>query len=196
MSSPSTSQSLLDRARDPSDAAAWRRITDLYTPLVRSWVRPYVDQPADADDVIQDVLAAVSKDLPRFEHSKAPGAFRSWLRVITVHRLKTFWQGRQHRPVAIGGEDFAAVFEQLEEPSSPLARAWDEEHDRHILKGLLESIRLEFHSSTWWAFEGTVLDGRPAAELAAELGLTLNAVLVAKSRVMKRLRQKAEGLVE
>ena len=73
---------------------------------------------------------------------------------------------------------------------------WDEEHDRHITRTLLASIRLEFQPATWRAFQRQVQDGRPAADVAAELGLSVNAVLIAKSRVLKKLREKAEGLVE
>ena len=192
MAAPHTSHSLLERARDPTDAASWRRLTDLYTPLIRRWARTYVAQAADADDVVQDVLAVLVRELPHFEHSDNPGAFRAWLRSITVNRLRAAWRSR--RPAA-GGEAVSEQLLQLEDPSSPLSRAWDEEHDRHVVTTLLDSIRLEFQPATWRAFEATVRDGRPAAEVAVELGLSVNAVLIAKSRVLKRLRQKSEGLV-
>jgi RNA polymerase sigma-70 factor (ECF subfamily) len=192
MAAPHTSHSLLERARDPTDAASWRKLTDLYTPLIRRWARAYVAQPADADDVVQDVLAVLVRELPHFEHGNNPGAFRAWLRSITVNRLRAIWHSR--RP-ATGGEAVAEQLLQLEDPSSPLSRAWDEEDDRHVLTTLLDAIRLEFQPATWRAFESTVRDGRPAAEVAAELGLSVNAVLIAKSRVLKRLRQKSEGLV-
>ncbi len=85
---------------------------------------------------------------------------------------------------------------QLADPNSALCRSWDEEHDRHVTKTLLASIRLEFQPATWRAFERQVQDGQTASEVAEELGLTVNAVLIAKSRVLKRLREKAAGLVD
>ena len=192
MSSPPTSQSLLQRARDPSDRASWRRLVDLYAPLVRAWVRPNVRQPADVDDVVQEVLAQLACELPGFAHNGRTGAFRVWLRAITVNRLRAHWRDRQP---ACGG-DVLERLGQLEDPSSALSRAWDAEHDRHVAETILESIRLEFHSATWRAFEAMVRDERPTDEVAAELGMTPNAVLIAKSRVLKRLRQKAEGLLD
>jgi RNA polymerase sigma-70 factor (ECF subfamily) len=192
MAAPHTSHSLLERARDPTDAASWRKLTDLYTPLIRRWARTYVAQPADADDVVQDVLAVLVRELPHFEHSNNPGAFRAWLRSITVNRLRVHW--RKCHPAA-GGNAITEQLLQLEDPSSSLSRAWDEEHDRHVLTTLLDAIRLEFQPATWRAFESTVRDGKPAAEAAAELGLSVNAVLIAKSRVLKRLREKSGGLV-
>src|SRR3954463_2086146 len=94
MAAPHTSHSLLERARDPAHAVSWRKLTDLYTPLIRRWARPYVAQPADLDDVVQDVLALLVRELPRFEHSQNPGAFRAWLRTLTVNRLRVIWRTR------------------------------------------------------------------------------------------------------
>jgi RNA polymerase sigma-70 factor (ECF subfamily) len=193
MSSPHTSHSLLERARDSADAASWRKLIDLYTPLIRRSVRPSVAQPADADDVVQDVLAALARELPRFAHSGRPGAFRAWLRALTVNRLREHWRTR--RP-AVGGDEILDRLNQLEDPASALSRAWDEEHDRHVTATLLDAIRLEFQPATWRAFEATVRDGRPTEQVAAELGTTVNAVLICKSRVLKRLRQKAGGLID
>ena len=195
MASPPTSRSLLERARDPRDVASWRRLNDLYAPLIRCWVRPYVAQPADADEVVQDVLTTLVREIARFEHNGRAGAFRAWLRNVAVNRLRAHWQTRQ----GVQGTGDSAVLEQLhqlEDPNSSLSLAWDEEHDRHVVTTLLETIRLEFQPASWRAFEMTVRDDRPAAEVADELGLSVNAVLIAKSRVLKRLRQKAEGLVE
>jgi RNA polymerase sigma-70 factor (ECF subfamily) len=92
--------------------------------------------------------------------------------------------------------DRSEVLAQLADPTSALSRGWDEEHDRHVTKTLLASIRLEFQPATWRAFEHQVRDGQAAPEVAMELGISVNAALIAKSRVLKRLREKAAGLVD
>jgi RNA polymerase sigma-70 factor (ECF subfamily) len=193
MASPPTSQSLLERARDSRDGDSWRRLTDLYLPLIRRWVRPNVAQMADADDVTQDVLQMLVRELPRFQRDSRPGAFRAWLKALTLNRIRAHWHVR--RPVS-GQQAIEDRLRNLEDPHSPLSKLWDDDHDRHVAETLLQSIRLEFQLTTWCAFEWTVRDGRPTAEVATELGLTENAVLIAKSRVIKRLRQKAAGLIE
>lgn len=132
-------------------------------------------------------------EIGRFEHNQNPGAFRAWLRGLTVNRLRVLWRTRQP---ATSGEAILEQLRQLEDPSSALSRSWDDEHDHHVATKLLEAIRLEFQPATWHAFEATVRDGRPTAEVAAELGISLNAVLIAKSRVIKRLREKAAGLID
>jgi RNA polymerase sigma-70 factor (ECF subfamily) len=190
-----TSKSLLTRVSNGSDQEAWRRLTELYQPLIGRWVRPHVAQRADAEDVLQEVLTALVRELPRFDHNQRPGAFRAWLRTITVFRLRRYWEKRDGRTAA-GSPEHREALDQLADPASELSCRWDEEHDRHITRTLLTSIRLEFQPATWRAFQRQVQDGCPAADVAEELGLSVNAVLIAKSRVLKRLREKAEGLVD
>jgi RNA polymerase sigma-70 factor, ECF subfamily len=196
VANPPTSKSLLAKARDCTDQAAWRRLTEIYEPLLERWVRPHVAQRADAEDLVQEVMTTLVRELPRFEHNQRPGAFRAWLRTITIHRLHAYWEKRDARTAAAGGPDQNEALAQLADPTSALSRAWDDEHDRHVTKILLESIRLEFQPATWRAFERQVQDGKAAAEVAAELGGSANAALIAKSRVLKRLREKAAGLVD
>jgi RNA polymerase sigma-70 factor (ECF subfamily) len=192
---PETSISLLDRLRDSPDAASWQRLVDLYTPLIQTWLRRQGLQPADADDLAQDVLAVVVRELSAFEHRR-PGAFRSWLRTITANRLRNFWRARQARPAATGDSDFVRILEQLEDPHSELSRVWDREHDQFIVRRAMELIEPEFTPSTWQAFRRLAVDGAAVDAVAAELGLTANAVLIAKSRVFSRLRQEIQGLVD
>jgi RNA polymerase sigma-70 factor (ECF subfamily) len=196
MSPSRTSRSLLARARDFGDGDAWKRLTELYVPLIRRWVRRYAPMSHDVDDLVQDVMATLARELATFRHNERIGAFRTWLRSVTVHRLRASWQAERARPRAVGGDESIRAIERLEDPNSLLSRTWDEEHDRHVAQILLESIRLEFQPATWHAFTAQVREGRTANDVAAELGLSANAALIAKSRVLKRLRQRAEGLLD
>ena len=191
-----TSHSLLDRLRSRPDGEAWQRLVGLYTPLLRGWLRRHGVQESDADDLVQEVLVVVVRDLPHFEHSRRPGAFRSWLRTTLAHRLRDFWRGRGYRPEATGGSDFLKQLAELEDPDSGLSRLWDQEHDRHVVRRLLEAIRPEFRPGTWEAFAGVMLEGDRPAEVAGRLGVSVNAVLLAKSRVLGRLRQVGRGLID
>jgi RNA polymerase sigma-70 factor (ECF subfamily) len=119
MTSPETSRSLLEKARDTSDAAAWRKLVDLYAPLLRAWVRPNVRQPADLEDVVQKVLTHLVREMPGFTHNGRAGSFRVWLRALTVNRLRVYWRGRAP---ACGG-DVLERLGQLEDPASLLSRA-------------------------------------------------------------------------
>jgi RNA polymerase sigma-70 factor (ECF subfamily) len=193
---PDTPVSLLDRLRLRPDDDSWKRLVDLYTPLLHGWLRRHALQPSDVDDLVQEILTAVVRDLPQFWHNERPGAFRRWLRTILVHRLRVFWHARRTRPLAAGDGDLGKLLDQLEDPDSGLSGLWDREHDWHVLHRLLEMIRPDFAPTTWQAFRRTVLDGSTADSVAAEVGLSVNAVCVAKSRVLQRLRHEARGLID
>jgi RNA polymerase sigma-70 factor (ECF subfamily) len=189
-----TSISLLERLRWQPDEESWRRLVDLYAPLIRRWLRRYGVSEHDAEDLSQEVMAVVVRELPGFIHNQRPGAFRHWLRGVTVHRLRALWRAGKTR--GTGDSDFAALLDQLEDPSSGLSRLWDQEHDQHVARRLMDLIRPQFEEKTWKAFRRVVLDGLKPAAVAQELGMSVNAVLLAKSRVLSRLRQEMRGLTD
>src|SRR5262245_46923041 len=144
VSSPGTSASLLDQARGRC-AGAWDRLVALYTPLLEVWLTAAGLQPADREDVIQRVLEILVRQLPDFEHSGRPGAFRAWLRGITVNLLREFWRSRPE-------PEAGSLLEQLSDPNAGLSRLWDEQHDRHVLHALMDLVRPEFSDVHWRAF--------------------------------------------
>ncbi len=190
-----TSVSLLERLAGAPTDDDWRRLLDLYQPLLRAWLARAGAPPADADDLIQEVLLVVFREVGGFERRRA-GAFRAWLRGILVHRLRNYFRARQYRPTATGDSDFLRRLDELESPLSSLSALWDREHDEHVAATLMRRVRGDFAAATWQAFQRHVLEGEPAVQVAAGLGISLNAVLLAKSRVLKRLRQELAGLVE
>lgn len=185
-----TPLSLLERLRSRPDDLAWRRLVDLYTPWVRSWLAQFGVAANDADDIVQEVLGTLVRELPEFEHSGRRGAFRTFVKNIASNRLHTFWRARRD------GRDHARELEQLADPHSAIWNHWDREHDRFIVRRLMELIEPEFAQSTWRSFRRVVLDGDKPALVAEELGLSVNAVLIAKSRVLRRLREESVELVD
>lgn len=188
--------SLLDRVTRLNQPADWSRLVELYTPLLRRWLHTQVPQQADIDDLVQDVLAVVVAKLPEFRHCGSEGAFRGWLRAIMAFRLKTFWRERLTTPVTASDGLFQRFLSDLEESDSELSKRWDEEHDRYIANRLLEQIRPEFTPSTWAAFHLYVINGVAPAVVAAELGISTNVVLISRSRILRRLREEANGLLD
>jgi len=185
--SPHTPRSLLERTRDPQNAPAWGRFTALDTPLLTAWFRAAGLQSADAEDLVQRTFQLLVRKLPAFKHYGRAGAFRAWLRQVGLNLLRDFRKSRA-LPGAEGLDDQAG--------DSGFHQNWDREHDLFVLNGLLEQARADFSARIWAAFCRTALEGRPAAAVAAELGMTANAVLLARSRVFGRLRRDARGLLD
>jgi RNA polymerase sigma-70 factor, ECF subfamily len=191
-----TPVSLLDRLKVAKpDAAEWRRLQDIYQPLIRAWLARVPALCDEAHDLTQEVFLVVIRELPRFERLRE-GSFRTWLRRVTVNRVRTFSRGRGRQP-ATGQADGAEGFlSQLEDPASNLAKEWDRQHDEHVFQKVLSCIESDVSPSTWEAFRRSAVEGQSTAQVAAALGISENAVLIAKFRVLKRLRAEAAGLVD
>lgn len=190
-----TSVSLLVRLSGRPSDDDWRRLHELYQPLLRAWMARMGVAGVDADDLTQEALLVVFREVAGFQR-RGPGAFRAWLRTILTNRVRSYFRDRKYRPTATGDSDFLRQLDDLESPDSALSALWDREHDEHVAAALLSRVQGDFAPATWQAFTRYVLEGQPVAQVARELDLSLNSVLLAKSRVLKRLRAELAGLVD
>ena len=183
-----TSATLLARVRHLGDAAAWGRFVEVYSPLLYGWARHMGLRHDDAVDLVQDVFAVLVQQLPEFDYD-GHQRFRGWLWTVTRRR----WSDRKRRatlPVDPGcdpGELQAAP------PAGP--DPVEADFRDHLLRHLVPSSRGHFQESTWRAFWKHVVDDRPAAEVAAEEGLSVASVYKAKLRVTARLRRDFADLI-
>lgn len=181
-----TSVSLLERLRQPGEQDAWSRFVRLYTPLLLHWARGVGLNQNDAADLVQDVLLLLMKKLPEFQYD--PGrSFRGWLRTLTINKLREIKRRRS----------LVDVVEFTDHPDSHPSDAFAEvEYREHLVRRALQLMQAEFEPTTWQACWEFVVSGRSAAEVASELGLSVAVVYSAKYRVLRRLRQELEGLLD
>jgi RNA polymerase sigma-70 factor (ECF subfamily) len=185
-----TPASLLERLRRPGDPDAWARFVALYTPLIYSWGRRAGLQEQDADDLVQDVLLALVRALPSFHYDRHK-SFRRWLRTITLNKWRDRCKQRGTQPLP-GGLDGLADVPSPEDRDA----VWDAEYRRHLVERALRIMQTDFQPATWKACWEYVACGRPAAEVAAEVGLSTGAVYAASCRVLDRLRQELADLLD
>jgi RNA polymerase sigma-70 factor (ECF subfamily) len=172
------------------DHAAWNRFVELYTPFLYAWSRRIGLPHEDAADLVQEILVVLLDKLPGFEYDQA-GSFRGWLKTITNNRAKNFFRTQAIRP-AVGFD--SAVQQAAMSPETDLfERA---EYQSFLTKRLLELVKPEFRQDVWQAFWLQIFEQQPASKVALELGLSLNSVYIAKSRVLRRLREESQGLLE
>jgi RNA polymerase sigma-70 factor (ECF subfamily) len=181
-----TPPSLIERLCQTDDAEAWDWFVRLYTPLLYSWARRTGLHEADAADLVQEVLALLVRKLPEFRHDP-DRSFRGWLRTVLRNKHRELLR-RRPPPIAT-----AAALDDLADPAGDPFGEDDYRHE--IIRRALTLLRPDFEPATWEAFQQTVALDRPTAEVAAELGLSINAVRLARFRVLRRLRQQLEGLL-
>jgi RNA polymerase sigma-70 factor, ECF subfamily len=185
----STSASLLKRLHGPADQAAWDRFVRLYTPLLFYWARKAGLAEADSADVVQDVFCVLVRKMPEFRYDPAK-SFRAWLRTV----LRNTWLNRRRQKVAQPHGDLKGI--EPQNSSDELTELEEAEYRQQLVARAIELMQAEFEPTTWQACWRFAVVGQPAGEVARELGLSVNAVYLAKSRVMSRLRRELEGLLD
>lgn len=186
----STSISLLRRLREPQADTAWHRFVELYAPLIFHWGRQQGLDATDAADLVQEVLAVLVEALPKFEYDRSQ-RFRGWLRTVTINKVRDFQRRGRLRPAATDPQQLDRT------PATDDGDLFEEKEYRGFLvHRALELMRGEFRDETWQACWKQVVDGRKAADVAREMGITLNLAYLCKSRVLGRLREELDGLVD
>jgi RNA polymerase sigma-70 factor (ECF subfamily) len=190
-----TPVSLLERVKRRGKAEDWELLIQIYTPLIRRWLNRDQALQSDAEDLAQETLSTLVQKLPEFGRQRT-GSFRRWLRIITVKLVEQYWRDRLRRERKITSLSQASPLLELVDPSSDLSRQWDLEHDLHVVQSLLAMIEPEFSRRTWTAFKQYYFEQKAPAVVAAKLGVSANVVFLAKSRVLKRLREIGRGLLD
>jgi RNA polymerase sigma-70 factor (ECF subfamily) len=182
-----TSASLLERLRRQDDPGAWDRFVHLYTPLLAGWAARAGLREGDAADLVQEVFVLLLEKLPEFTYDPSK-SFRAWLRTVAMNRYRERFR-RPTLPVAGGDSLLAAV-------ADPAEAFWEAEYRGRLVGRAMQLVQPHFAPATWHLFWETVVNGRPSAEVAAEMGITQGAVRVARFRVLARLRQEIDGLLD
>jgi RNA polymerase sigma-70 factor (ECF subfamily) len=121
--------------------------------------------------------------LPEFDYDPAR-SFRGWLHTVLFNR----WRDRPRRAVVPLPADVAGP--------DPADAQREAEYRGYLVGRALRLMQSDFEPTTWRACWETAAMGRPAAEVAAELGVSVAAVYIARSRVLRRLRQELAGMLE
>lgn len=189
-----TSVSLLERIRH-HDREAWERFVELYCPLVYDACRRCQVQPADADDITQEVLQSVARAISGFQKERPSDTFRGWLYRIVQNKVRDHFRRGTSQPAGQGGTDFKLALDQFPDAISDTSVSEVTGPDP-ALKQALELVRSEFQDRTWAAFWRMTVEGQSAATVASDLGLTANNVRQAKFRVLQRVRAEFGDLIE
>jgi len=174
---------------------AWQRLVRLYAPVVARWCRRAGLQDADADDVLQEVFRALARKVADFRRNPAGGGFHAWLFTVTHNKIRDHFRRQVKEPAGVGGTSFLERLNEEALPAGDGSISSTTDHDSAtLLRRSLDLVRPEFEAKTWQAFWRAAVDEQDPVDIARDLGLTVNAVRLAKSRVLRRLRRELDGL--
>jgi RNA polymerase sigma factor (sigma-70 family) len=187
--SPETRNSLLVRLADRADQAAWHEFAQIYMPVVYRLALRKGLQHADAEDLAQQVLAAVSKAIDRWQTDPTRAKFRTWLHRIAQNAIiNALSRAKPDR----GSGDTRTLENLVHQPApngadSELVRI---EFRREVFRWAADQIRPEFRGPTWEAFWLTAVENQTVEQVSEQLHLSCGAIYAARSRIMRRLKEK------
>lgn len=184
---PSLSSTFLSSVQR-MDADGWTRLVHVFGPIVYRWCRSAGVPPQDSTDVVQEIFVAVARGIPQFERQKESGSFRSWLATITRNQIRDYFRKQSRAPAATGGSDAMRDLNEL--PDELDSTICAESIKTTVTQRVMATVEAEFEPKTWKAFWMTTVEGLSAGEVAAVIEISAASVYQAKSRVLRRLRQR------
>ena len=186
-----TSESLLLRLQAANDHQAWSRFVNLYTPLMFFWARKTGLQAQDSADLVQEVLTIVFQKLPDFKNDRER-SFRGWLRTVTLNKYREWCRKKSLGFVDTSQSSLANV----QGAKGVAESTWDLNYQQALVGRAMDLLEPEFQPKTWHALQQYVVSGCSANAAADSAGISVWTVYAAKSRLMVRLREELEGLLE
>jgi RNA polymerase sigma-70 factor, ECF subfamily len=185
---PLTRQSLIVRLR-AQDRDAWAELLKVYEAAIYRYCQSRGLQPADACDATQEVFVAIHQRIDSWDMDRSKGSFRGWMfrTARNIAADKVMQRARLVAAVRDRIDDLPAL---LEEEHTAFVR----EYRRALFRWAMEEIHLEVSATSWKAFLQTAVDGRDAATVAQDLGITVSNVYTSKCRVVAKIRDKIAEL--
>jgi len=193
-----TRQSLLTRLKDWEDQEGWREFFDTYWRLIYTVARRAGLSEAEAQDVVQETLVVVAKQMPRFRYDPARGSFKAWLHTVIRGRLSRHWRkARVHAPLTgpreASDEDVAAG-ELDPVAASDFEASWQAEWEQNLLNAALRRVQAKVSARQFLLFSLAVFKGVPVATIRERYEATLAQVYLAKHRVGRLLKAEIAKL--
>ncbi len=191
---PDTRHSLILRLTDKRDIEAWDHFVSIYQPLVYRLARKKGLQDADAHEVVQEVMVAVSRAVDRWDPNQELGRFRDWLFTIARNLVINYVTRRKHAGIGTGDTAIQILLSQQQVESDESSGEFDAEFRREVFHWAAAEVRKQVRQTTWDAFWQTSIKGRSVVDVADELNMSVGAVHIARSRVLGRLRDAVQTI--
>lgn len=186
---PETRETLIQRLPNAADVEAWDVFLEIYEPLLFRLASGRGMQPADAEDFVQEVLAAVARNIDRWVASEDRGSFRAWLFRIAFNLGVNFLTRPKYQRLGSGDSRIARMLEEVPAASADSSEQFLKEYRRALFRWAADRVREQVSEQQWMVFWLTSVEDRSIAEAAAEYKMSVGSIYAARSRITKRIRE-------
>ena len=184
-----TSATLLAELRAPENRTVWQQYVDRYRPVIVGYARRRGLSDDDAQDAAQETLMLFSRAYVDGKYEREKGRLRKWLLAIAHNQISNAFRRRnKHEVQVVDKPEETAFFARIDDEKAS-EDVWEQEWRQGVLQACLEEVRLQVDAKTMQAFVETSVSGTPAGKVAERLGITRNAVYLARHHVLKRVRE-------
>jgi len=191
-----TRASLLGRLRDWQNTASWQEFFDTYWKLIYGVARKSSLSDCEAQDVVQEVLVHVARQMPAFQYDPAIGSFKGWLLTKTRWCIIEQLRQRAHGDFpGSGSTDVEDPLQQIADVSGPsLDEVWEKDWQKQLFEAALLRVKQRGDGLNLQLFEFYVRKELPVEQVAAKFMVSVNQVYLAKHRVTGALKEEIERL--
>jgi RNA polymerase sigma-70 factor (ECF subfamily) len=184
-----TRRSLLSRLKQWDDQESWQDFFSTYSKLIYGVALRAGLAEAEAEDIVQETVISVARQMPNFRYDPAQGSFKSWLFLVTQRRIADHLRKRYRRvqpvdlgPGSTGGQ--TAVMDRIPDPAPPgLEAIWDEEWRHRLLESALDRVKGQVDAKHFQVFDCYVRKEWPVKDVATAFGIKPSQVYLIKHRV-------------
>jgi RNA polymerase sigma factor (sigma-70 family) len=194
-----TRYSLLSRLQNWDDQESWKDFFDTYWRLIYAIALKSGLTEAEAQDVVQETVICVAKDINKFKRDRKLGSFKGWLRNLTRWRIAD--QLRKREPGACGSEvsptglpEFVGPAEIAAPVDPELEAVWEAEWQSNLMEAALERVKRRVKEEHYQMFDLNVIREWPASKVAKTLEVSVAQVYLAKHRVLALLKKEVRML--
>src|ERR1051325_10563509 len=194
-----TSYSLLTRLENWDDEKSWKDFFERYWRLIYSLAIRAGLTETEAEDVVQETVVCVAKDIQKFQQDRERGSFKGWLRNLTRWRIADQLRKRKlfngDVAGANGNGQNGSTLEEIPDSAANIVESlWEEEWQMNLLEAALEHIKKRVNEEHFQMFDLYVIKRWPVAKVARRLGVSVGTVYVAKHRISALLKKEIQFL--
>ena len=198
-----TRATLIERLKDWQDHSSWQVFFDTYANLIYGVAIRRGLTRLEAQNVVQETMLAVARNMPAFKYDPALGSFKSWLLNMTRWRIRDQFRKRMpleedRKPAtsqtATGDKDDEAEGEAAIPTSSDLDKIWDAEWENNLLEAAIAKAKRHLDPQQYQIFDFCVNKEWPPEKVAMTFSIPVGQVYMAKHRVAEKIKLEVERL--